>query len=109
MSNRFALLVEDDPQDRQLTLRALNQVYVANRTDVGRDGAALRATICCVVGFIQSTIPTTGRRWYYTIRKLPELRGFNESERVRASVLPLVVLTCSDAESNLVASYQLGA
>ena len=106
------LLVEDNPNDAELTLRALKKTRVANEIHVVRDGAealeflfgegayALRAG---------SALP----RVVLLDLKLPKVDGLEVLRRVKADertkIIPVVVLTSSREESDLVASYHLGA
>ena len=106
------LLVEDNPNDAELTLRALKKTRVANEIHVVRDGAealeflfgegayALRAG---------SALP----RVVLLDLKLPKVDGLEVLRRIkgeeRTKLVPVIVLTSSREESDLVASYRLGA
>jgi CheY-like chemotaxis protein len=112
MNNRNLLLVEDDPQDERLTLRALNKVNVANRIDVVRDGAEALDYLFCRGDFSERN---TGDQPAVILLdlKLPKLTGLEVLEQLRADehtrLLPAVVLTSSDEEQDLITSYKLGA
>lgn len=112
MSNRNLLLVEDDPQDERLTLRALNKVNIANRIDVVRDGAEALDYLFCQGDYSERSEDEQPAVILLDL-KLPKLTGFEVLERLRADertcLLPVVVLTSSDEEKDLISSYQLGA
>lgn len=98
------LLVEDNPDDIDLTLRAFRKHDLADAVDVARDGEeALRvlasaATLPDVV-LLDLKLPRIGG--------LDVLRQLRTAERTR--LLPVVVLTSSTEEADLVRSYELGA
>lgn len=112
MKAKSVLLVEDNPQDEMLILRALKKINLANEVDVARDGqqaldylfgegeqsgradAALPAVVLLDIG-------------------LPRVSGLQVLERLRADprtrLLPVVILTSSDEEQDRLRSYQNGA
>ena len=98
------LLVEDDPDHELLTIRALNKSNVANTVRVARDGAEAIELLFgdeCVrpqVILLDLKLPK--------VDGLEVLRRIRESEATR--MLPVVVLTSSDEERDVVRSYQLG-
>ena len=106
------LLVEDNPNDVELALHALQRNHLTNRVEVVRDGAQ-------ALDYIFHTGPYTGRgiddepRVILLDLKLPLIDGLEVLRRVRADPrtahLPVVVLTSSREEKDLVASYELGA
>ena len=112
MPQKFILLVEDNPDDEALTLRALNKNKVANSVVVARDGAE-------AVDFLFGTGAHAGRdinnlpQIVLLDLKLPKLDGFEVLRRIRADDrtcnLPVVVLTTSNEERDVVTSYRLGA
>lgn len=112
MSNRNLLLVEDDPQDERLTLRALNKVNVANHIDVVRDGAEALDYLFCRGDYSERSVDDQPAVVLLDL-KLPKLTGFEVLEQLRADertcLLPVVVLTSSDEEQDLISSYKLGA
>jgi CheY-like chemotaxis protein len=114
MSNGKAveiLLVEDDPRDLELARRALKKANLGNRLEVARDGAEALDYIFCEG-------PHAGRRIEDAPRvilldlKLPKVDGLEVLQRIRADprtrTIPVVVLTSSKEQSDLVRSYQLG-
>ena len=104
------LLVEDDPKDVELTLAGLTDYNLANEVIVTRDGEEaldyLRRT-----GKYQ-TRPHGNPAVMLLDLKLPKVNGFEVLEQVRADenlkMIPVVVLTSSHEERDLVKSYKLG-
>ena len=104
------LLVEDDPKDVELTLTALEEYRLANAVDVVRDGA--------------EALDYLYRRGKFQTRdggnpavvildlKLPKVSGLEVLRQVKADaqlkLVPIVVLTSSREDQDLIASYQLG-
>jgi len=110
--NRMILLVEDNPDDEELTTRALRQAKVANDLVVVRDGAE-------AVDFLFGTGQHAGRdlsRMPALILldlKLPKLSGLDVLQRLRADertrLIPTVILTSSSEDEDKLKSYQHGA
>lgn len=106
------MLVEDNPRDEALTLRALKNSNVANEVVVTRDGVE-------ALDFLFGTGKFEGRD--ITIEpqvvlldlKLPKLDGLQVLQRMRADErtrrLPVVVFTSSSEQEDMVKSYDLGA
>ncbi|HEU4825998.1 MAG TPA: response regulator [Dongiaceae bacterium] len=111
MAEKFILLVEDNPDDEALTLRALKKNKVANGVVVARDGAE-------AVDFLFGTGAHAGRNVAELPQivlldlKLPKLDGFEVLRRIRADdrtrLLPVVILTSSKEERDVVQSYRDG-
>jgi len=105
------LLVEDDPADAELTVHALRKERLANQIEVARDGAEALDFLCCR-GTYSNRSFTNPPRVVLLDLKLPKisghevLRAMKEDERTRA--IPVVVLTSSNQERDLVECYQLG-
>ncbi|WP_158822160.1 response regulator [Granulicella sp. S156] len=100
------LLVEDDPDHEALALRALRKANVANEIRVARDGTE-------AIEYLNGI--TNGNAVPQLILldlKLPKVDGLEVLRVIRASdktaILPVVVLTSSDEERDIVASYRLG-
>lgn len=114
MTNRpkNLLLVEDDPQDEILTLRALKKANLANHIDVVRDGVEALEYLFCE-GTYASRNPADRPAVVIMDLKLPKLSGLEVLEKLRGHPVtakqPVVVLTSSDEESDLLKSYELGA
>jgi len=112
MTNMKILLVEDNPDDEMLTLRALKKASVANEVVVARDGVAALDWLFARgdhEGRDVSDLPAV----VVLDLKLPKLDGLevlrNIREDDRTKVLPVVVLTSSSEQRDLVESYKLGA
>lgn len=109
---KLVLLVEDNPSDEKLTLRALQRCGVEHAVVVARDGAE---AIDCLTG----AGAWAGRGIGATVAlilldlKLPRIDGLEVLRRVRAEQVtrwtPVVVLTASGEEEDLRASYAAGA
>jgi CheY-like chemotaxis protein len=101
---RMILLVEDDPDHELLTIRALNKSNVANTVRVARDGAE-------AIDLLFGAAPIRPQVILLDL-KLPKVDGLEVLRRIRESastrMLPVVVLTSSDEERDVVRSYQLG-
>ena len=105
------LLVEDNPNDVELALHALHKNKLSNRIHVARDGTE-------ALDFIFGTGPHAGRsvndvpKVILLDLKLPKVDGLEVLKRVKADprtrMIPVVVLTSSREESDIVASYHLG-
>lgn len=105
------LLVEDNPDDLDMTLRALRKAHMANRIQVARDGVE-------AVEYIFCEGPHAGRRMEDVPRvilldlKLPRMDGFEVLRRLKSDArtrsIPVVVLTSSREQADVVASYDLG-
>jgi len=112
MKNKIILLVEDNPDDVKLTLRAFRKCNIANEVVLAADGAEALA-------YLFGTGAHAGRDssdWPAVVLldlKLPKIDGLEVLRRVRADqrtkLLPVVVLTSSKEEQDLIASYDLGA
>lgn len=104
------LLVEDNPHDVELTLRAFRQSKVANQIHVARDG---EEALAYLFGRAEKNIEPNGRpRLMLLDLKLPKVDGLEVLRRVRADerlqTLPVVVLTTSREERDVIESYRLG-
>jgi two-component system response regulator len=105
------LLIEDTPQDLELTLRALRKANLANCIQVARDGAE-------AIEFIFAEGAHAGRKIEDTPKvilldlKLPKVDGMEVLRRLkndsRTKSIPVVVLTSSKEQKDVVESYQLG-
>jgi len=103
-ATRLILLVEDDPDHELLTIRALKKSNIANDIRVARDGEEAIALIFGEEALRPQVILLD--------LKLPKVDGLEVLRRIRESdatrMLPVVVLTSSDEERDVVRSYQLG-
>jgi DNA-binding response OmpR family regulator len=103
-STKLILLVEDDPDHELLTIRALKKSNIANDVRVARDGEEALNLL-----FGENAIKP---QVVLLDLKLPKIDGLEVLRRIRqgvaTSMLPVVVLTSSDEERDIVRSYQLG-
>lgn len=112
MQNKVILLVEDNPRDEALTLRALKKSNIVNEVVVARDG--VEALDYLFGAGIYADRDTTGMPQLILLDlKLPKvdglqvLRKIREDERTRR--LAVVIFTSSSEEEDLIKSYDLGA
>lgn len=109
--DKTILLVEDDADDEALTVRALTQYRVTNDIVVVRDGAEALDYLFCT-GTYAGRQPATPAVVLLDL-KLPRIDGLEVLRRLRADertkYLPVVILTSSDEEQDIVRSYSLGA
>ncbi|RUQ29226.1 MAG: response regulator [Candidatus Competibacteraceae bacterium] len=112
MKNKTILVVEDNPQDEMLMLRALRKANVANRIEIVRDGQQALDYLFCE-GEFAGRDPKDLPAVVALDIGLPRLSGLEVLERLRAeprtAVLPVVILTSSDEERDRLKSYQNGA
>jgi two-component system response regulator len=106
------LLVEDNPQDLELALRALRKGNLTNRIHVARDGAEALEFIFCEGQFAGRKMDDKPKVILLDL-KLPKVDGLEVLRRVksddRCKSIPVVVLTSSRENSDVEASYRLGA
>lgn len=111
-AQKHVLLVEDNPDDEALTQRALKKAHILNPVVVVRDGAEAIDYILCR-GRHASRDPADTPQVILLDLNLPFLGGLEVLRTIRndayARLLPVVVLTSSKEEEDLVASYALGA
>jgi CheY-like chemotaxis protein len=103
-ASKLILLVEDDPDHEALTIRALKKSNMANVVVVARDGEEAVEMLCGPNAIKPQVVLLD--------LKLPKLDGLEVLKRVRdcdqTRLLPIVVLTSSDEERDVVRSYALG-
>ena len=106
------LLVEDNPDDVELTLRAFRKSNVANEVIVARDGAEALEYLFAT-GQYAGRDPDALPQVVLLDLNLPRVDGLEVLQRVRAhpktKLLPVVILTSSTEERDLVSGYSLGA
>jgi DNA-binding response OmpR family regulator len=104
------LLVEDDPKDTELTLTALDEYNLANEVVVARDGEEALDYLYCR-GKFQSRTSENPAVLLLDL-KLPKINGLEVLQQIRSDeklkLTPVVVLTSSREERDMVASYKLG-
>lgn len=105
------LLVEDNPNDVELTLQAFEEHRLANRIHVARDGAEALEFLFCR-GAYSSRSPDNGPKVVLLDLKLPKVDGPEVLQRLRADagtrLIPVVILTSSRQEQDIMESYRLG-
>jgi CheY-like chemotaxis protein len=103
-------MVEDDPRDVELTLTALEEYNLANEVVVTHDGAEALDYLHCRGEF--STRSGENPAVILLDLKLPKVDGLEVLQQIKSDpklkVIPVVVLTSSREEKDMVASYQLG-
>jgi len=111
-ANKIILLVEDNDDDVTLTLRAFKRSHVMNPIAVARDGVEALDFLFArgaYIGRAGVPLPTL----VILDLKLPKLDGLDVLRGIRADVrtqlLPVVILTSSKEEQDLIRSYSLGA
>jgi two-component system, response regulator len=112
VNNKIILLVEDNPDDEALTLRALKKNNIGNQVIVARDGAE-------ALDYLFGTGQYSGRNVNLMPQavlldlKLPKIEGLEVLRLLRANdvtkLLPVVILTSSNEERDRLAGYELGA
>jgi two-component system, response regulator len=112
MNNKAILLVEDNPSDRDLTKRALERARIFNQLVVAEDGQEALDYLYgrgAYAGRDILDLPTV----VLLDINLPKLNGLEVLQHIRSNeitkLLPVVMLTTSDQEQDVVASYNLGA
>jgi two-component system response regulator len=112
MDRNVILLVEDNPDDEALTLRAFAKNKVANTVVVARDGVEALEYLFATGAYADRDAREQPQIVLLDL-KLPKLDGLAVLRRLRAdertALLPVVILTSSREEQDLIQSYRLGA
>ena len=112
MENKTLLLVEDNPDDEVLTLRALRKHRVANEIVVAHDGIEAWEYLTAE-GEYAGRDATVMPQVILLDLKLPRLDGLGFLRRLRSETrtkrIPVVILTSSNEEQDRINSYELGA
>lgn len=112
MEEKMILLVEDNPDDEALTLRALKKNNIRNRVVVAHDGAEALDFLFCTGAYVGRD-PKDKPQIILLDLKLPKVDGLEVLRRVRAEprthLLPVVILTSSKEEQDLINGYGYGA
>jgi two-component system, response regulator len=112
MNDKMILLVEDNPDDEALTIRALQKNNIRNKVAIVRDGAEALDFLFCS-GAYAGRDPNDVPQVVLLDLKLPKVDGLEVLRRIRANertlLLPVVILTSSKEEQDLLESYKNGA
>jgi two-component system response regulator len=112
LKEKYLLLVEDNPDDEELTLVALKENHIGNPVVVVRDGAE---ALDYFFGSAQNSAPDVEELPVVVLLdlKLPKVNGLEVLRRLRENdrtkYLPVVILTSSKEEEDRLQSYALGA
>jgi len=105
------LLVEDNEQDAELTIRSLRKKGLANKLHHVEDGALALDFLFCT-GAYAGRVPQTSPKLVLLDLKLPKVDGLEVLQRMksdeRLKVIPVAVLTSSKEEQDVLRSYRLG-
>lgn len=112
MEKKVILLVEDNPDDIELTLRSFKQHGISNEVIVARDGVEALDYLFAsgaYSGRDKNVIPAV----ILLDLNLPKIDGLEALRRIRANeltrLIPVVILTSSKEENDIITSYKLGA
>lgn len=112
MADKMILLVEDNPDDEELTLRALRKSKLTNDIAVARDGGEALEFLFCE-GRYADRDPSHMPAVVLLDLKLPKLNGLDVLQRIRADertkLIPVVILTSSSEDEDMINSYTSGA
>ena len=105
------LLVEDNQDDLDMTLRSLRKANLANHIQIARDGAEALEFIFCEGAHAGRKIENTPKVVLLDL-KLPKIDGMEVLKRVkgdpRTKMIPIVMLTSSKEQKDVIESYHLG-
>jgi two-component system response regulator len=112
MDDKVILLVEDNPDDEELTLRALKKNNITNKVIVARDGVEALDYLFGTGAHAERDMHVVPQVVLLDL-KLPKIDGFEVLRRLRADkrtkLLPVVILTTSNEEKDRLNGYCLGA
>ena len=105
------LLVEDSPEDAELTIRALRRNKLANEIQVAEDGAEALDFLFCCGAYADRTFSNPPKLVLLDL-KLPKVSGLEVLKAIRADertkAVPVVILTSSKEQRDLIDGYNLG-
>ncbi|HEY5602823.1 MAG TPA: response regulator [Gammaproteobacteria bacterium] len=111
MSEKTILLVEDNPDDVTLTLRALKKNNLLNEVVVARDGVEALDYLFHEGRYASAALEYLPELVLLDL-KLPKVDGLEVLKRIRSSeatkLLPVVILTSSNEQSDIISGYELG-
>jgi two-component system response regulator len=112
MEDKLILLVEDNPDDQALTLRALKKNNIKNRVVIRQDGPEALDFLLCQ-GADAGRDPRDMPQVILLDLKLPKIDGLEVLRRIRSDertrLLPVVILTSSKEEQDMIRGYGYGA
>lgn len=112
MNNKIILLVEDNPDDELLMLRALKKNRIANDVVVARDGVEALDYLFGRGAYAERDTSETPQLMLLDL-KLPKISGLEVLQQIRNDArtryIPVVVLTSSSEDGDIIKSYDLGA
>ena len=111
MLEKTILLVEDNPDDVALTLRALKKNNLLNEVVVAKDGVEALEFLFCEGKYADKPLDHLPELILLDL-KLPKVDGLEVLKRIRANsrtkLLPIVILTSSNEQSDIISGYELG-
>jgi two-component system response regulator len=112
MDDRMILLVEDNPDDEELTLRALKKNNIGNTVTVAHDGAEALDFLFGTGAYADRDLTQMPQVILLDL-KLPKVDGLEVLRRIRSDertrLLPVVILTSSREEQDMIEGYKIGA
>jgi two-component system response regulator len=112
MDDKMILLVEDNPDDEELTLRALQKNKIGNKVVVARDGAEALDFLFGAGAHSDRDLNEKPQVILLDL-KLPKVDGLEVLRQIRAAettrLLPVVILTSSKEEQDMIEGYKIGA
>jgi CheY-like chemotaxis protein len=112
VDNKIILLVEDNPRDEALTLRALKKNNIVNKVIVARNGVEALDYLLGTGKYAGRDVEVTPQLVLLDL-KLPKVDGLQVLQRIREDErinhLPVVIFTSSSEEEDVIRSYHLGA
>ena len=110
--NKNILLVEDNSNDEMLTIRAFKKNNISNKIDVARDGQEALDYLFCEGEYSEREKGNNPQVILLDIN-LPKIDGLDVLRQLRANeqtaLIPVVIMTTSDEQNDLITSYKLGA